>query len=172
MIAAAGLLRAVPLWAWAVAALVAWGGINKIRADRAAEGREKAEAAAELAREAQRGTAAALTETTRRVTAQAKEARHAADRQARDRADAAAADGAGLRVRDFAAGLAARAGAADPAAAGDRADAADAARMLAQLLERADARAGLLARVADERGRALEACTGSYDALTGAGPAP
>ncbi len=58
-----------------------------------------------------------------------------------------------------------RASAAGPAAASSSAAAADAALVLARLLERADARASDLARLADQRGAAGRACEQSYDSL-------
>lgn len=108
----------------------------------------------------------ALIETTRRLTAQ-QEAADVASRQARRaRADAAAADAAAGSLREHVARLAARAAGDDPAAAAGGQTAADAAGMLAELQRRADERAGILARIADERGIAGAACERAYDALT------
>lgn len=44
-----GLLRAVPVWAWALAALLAWGAFQKHRATSATEQSERAKAAAVIA---------------------------------------------------------------------------------------------------------------------------
>lgn len=107
----------------------------------------------------------ALIETTRRLTAQTEATDAAATRARRARADAAAADAAADSLREHVARLAARAAGDDPAAAGGGQAAADAARMLAELQRRADERAGILARIADERGTAGELCERAYDAL-------
>lgn len=108
----------------------------------------------------------ALIETTRRLQAQTEATDAAAQRARRARADAAAADAAAGSLREHVARLAARAAGDDPAAAGGGQAASDAARMLAELQRRADERAGILARIADERGTAGELCERAYDALT------
>jgi hypothetical protein len=108
----------------------------------------------------------ALIETTRRLTAQQEAANAAAQQARRARADAAAADAAAGSLREHVARLAARAAGNDPAAAAGGQTAADAAGMLAELQRRADERAGILARIADERGIAGAACERAYDALS------
>ena len=166
MIPALGLLRAVPLSAYAVIAALGWGAIQHHRA--AAAG---AQLLAERGRAAELREAAyrdALLTTTRRLSALQETTDEAIAQAARDRAAAAAA-AADRRVRERATALVARAAAADPAAADGCAPAANAARVLADLLRRADERAGLLARIADERGTAGRACERLYDSLTGAG---
>lgn len=87
---------------------------------------------------------------------------------AQARNDAVLADAARGRLQQRVAELAAaaRRAAANPAAPGASAPAEDAAGVLAELQQRADERAGILARVADERGAAGELCERSYDALT------
>lgn len=110
---------------------------------------------------------AAQTETTRRVAAQ-QEVAHAAQIQA----DAARADAvAAARARDalrvqLDAFVRAHRGPIDPGAAGGGEAAGDPLGVLADVLSRADIRAGVLASIADERGIAGAACERAYDALT------
>ena len=87
---------------------------------------------------------------------------------AQARADAVLADAARGRLQQRVADLvaAARRTAANPPATGASAPTEDAAGMLADLQRRADERAGILARIADERGAAGELCERAYDALT------
>lgn len=87
---------------------------------------------------------------------------------AQARADAVLADAARGRLQQRVADLAAtaRRAAANPSAPGASAPAEDAAGMLADLQRRADETAGIMARVADERGTAGEVCERAYDALT------
>jgi hypothetical protein len=109
------------------------------------------------------------TEEQRRATA-AKEIQDDAQLKiAAARADAAAADAATsrLRVRIAATVAAARAAAGRPAPARGSAPAGDPIGMLADVLGRADARAGRLARIADQRGAAGAACERAYNSLTG-----
>jgi hypothetical protein len=120
--------------------------------------RERAVAAAAVA---------AQTETTRRVAAQ-QEVAHAAQIQAdAARADAATASRArdALRVQ-LDVFVRAHRGAGDPGAAGGGAPAGDPIGVLADVLGRADERAGVLAGIADQRGVAGAACERAYDALT------
>jgi hypothetical protein len=83
------------------------------------------------------------------------------------RADAVLADVASGRLQQRIATLAAdaRRAAANSPAARASAPTEDAAGMLAELQRRADERAGILARIADERGTAGDLCERSYDAL-------
>lgn len=110
---------------------------------------------------------AARLEEQRRTAAQT-EIANAAKKDADDaRADARDAGAAADRLRRRVAELlaAARAG-KDPAAAGGSAPAADPLGVLADVLERADRRAGILAEYADASRVAGQACERSYDALT------
>lgn len=110
---------------------------------------------------------AAQDETTRRVAAQ-QEVAHAAQVQA----DAARADAvSAARARDslrvqLSAFVSAHRGPVDPGTAGGGTPAGDPIGVLADVLGRADERAGILAGIADERGIAGAACERAYDALT------
>lgn len=167
----------LPITVWIIAGLLlALGGlevarrvqVSGLRADLAqcqqehAQDRERAQAAA-LA-QAQANAA----ETARRVAAH-QEAQRAHDKAlSQARADADAARGASLRLsRQLAAYAAAHRGtASDPAAAGERAAADDPIGVLAHVLGLADARAGVLAEVADRARIAGQQCEAAYDSLT------
>lgn len=84
------------------------------------------------------------------------------------RADSVLADAARGKLQQRVATLVADASrsAASSSIASAGAAAGDAAGVLAELQRSADERAGILARVADERGAAGELCERSYDALT------
>ena len=165
-------------WLWPVAGiagltLLATLGVQTLRLSMAQRdlAEVQAEAAAdrqEAAEDAQRREAAARTEEQRRTAAQ-KGITDATLRQlAAARADAADADAVADRLRVHALALAAAAGggARDPTAAGGGPTAADAADLLAELQRGAEERAGILARIADERGAAGEACERAYESLT------
>ncbi|OJA92156.1 DUF2514 family protein [Burkholderia ubonensis] len=77
-----------------------------------------------------------------------------------DAAAASAADGLRRQVAALVAGIRRSATSAGGSPAGDALD------LLADVLGRADARAGELATIADERGIAGQQCERSYDALT------
>ena len=83
------------------------------------------------------------------------------------RADAVLADAARSRLQQRVSDLAAsaRRAASNPSAPGASAPTEDAIGMLADLQRRADERAGVLARIADERGAAGALCERAYDAL-------
>lgn len=125
------------------------------------ESAERATAALEEARENAR-------ETLRRLEKQKEvEDAYLQDR-ARLAADAARARTAADSLRQHVADLEALAGGVacrDPAAAGQRETASAAARMLVELQRRADERAGVLARFADEARAAGLNCERRYDAL-------
>lgn len=109
----------------------------------------------------------------RRTKAQQKVVDEAEKRLVKLRADQAIADAAAGRLRQRVVALVAavRAAANNPAASASGASAPDAVDLLADLQRRADERAGLLARVADERGAAGEACVAAYESLTAASAA-
>lgn len=165
--AALGLLRRVPLVAWVVLALLAWGGVQRHLAEKRAQQlqereRAEAQARADTIRDA-------LVEQTRRaatIEGIAHDARSRAARAAADRdAARAAADDALRRLRADAA-LRASGGAADPAAAAGSAPAGATDLVPADVLGRCAARVLDLAELADAAGRAGSTCERSYDALT------
>lgn len=156
------------IWTHAAAALVAAGLAFsagwKVR-DWAAD-RQAAETAAHIASEREAAMHAALVETSRRLTAQ-QEAAHAAQQRTRQaRADADAAAAAAVGLREHAEQLAARAGACDPAAADGGAAARAAGVVLADMLQRLEARGRDAAAAADAAFTAGIACERSYEALT------
>ncbi|WP_080432113.1 DUF2514 family protein [Burkholderia ubonensis] len=106
----------------------------------------------------------ARAEEQRRTAAQQENAEHAAKDRDQARADAAAAASAADGLRKQVAALVA--GARHPAATTGGAPAGDALDLLADVLGRVDARAGELARIADERGIAGQQCQRDYEALT------
>jgi hypothetical protein len=83
-------------------------------------------------------------------------------------ADAIAADAAGQRLHDSARALAGRAScpSGDPAVAERGASATRAAMVLSDLFQRADQRAGELAKAYDAARIAGQACEAAYDSLT------
>ena len=158
------LLRAVPLWAWALTAALLWGGWQYRRAERA--GAELLRHQHEVATLRESAMHSALVETSRRLAAQ-QEAADAAELQARRaRADSAAAAGAADRLREHAARLAASAAACDPAAAAVGPAASAPGSVLADMLGRLEAHGRELAAEADRRGIAGSECAQRYDALT------
>ena len=159
-----GLARAVPIWAWALAAVLAWGAWQRHSATRATQ----ALAAQQVQAEAARSEAmhAALIETTRRLSAQQEVTRAAQSRTRQAVQDRAAAASAAGSLREYADQLAARAGACDPAAADGGAAASAAGMVLADMLGRVtdasrDAAAGL-----DAAHSAGVACEASYESLS------
>lgn len=159
-----GLLRVVPVWAWVIAGALAWGAWQRHQALGAAA--ELAENTAEVARLRERGITDSLIETNRRLAEQ-QEAAHAADQKRRASAAAAArADDRAASVQQYAAELAARARACDPAAAADGAAAGAPADLLADMLRRLEPAGRQLAAEADRRGDNLAECERRYDALS------
>lgn len=110
----------------------------------------------------------ARAEEQRRVAAAQEVIREALEREARARADAAAAAGAHDRLRRQVADTAARGRctAGNPATAGTGPSTDDPIGVLADVLERADRRAGILAEAADAARTAGLACERAYDSLT------
>lgn len=166
-------------WLWPVAG-IAFAGVS-VFAGMQTVGRARAEAAtanvqARWDADRAQAAAAALKQTTeyraeeeRRIAVQKKESIDEAERKITEaRADAAGADAAAERLRSRIAALvaAARQAARNPAPAGASTPAGDPIGVLADVLSRSDARSGLLARVADERGIAGTACVAAYEALT------
>ena len=134
-------------------------------------GAHKAEAAlqherAAVAEASAQAASAAAAESARREAA-SQEIASATQKTLERVASTAAANGAdrsafGLQLDAY---LRARASPQSPAAAAGGPPASDAALVLARLLERADARASDLARLADQRGAAGTACEREYDSI-------
>lgn len=158
------LLRLIPLWAWALAAALAWGAWQHRRASVA--GAELLRVQSEIATAREQAMRGALVETARRLAAQQEVADAAQTAARRARADAVNAGAAAGRLRAHAASLAASAGACDTPAAGDGAATGGAAVVLSDMLGRVTAHAGELAAEADKRGAAGAECVGRYRALT------
>lgn len=124
-----------------------------------------AETAAAIASERERLLAASLTETQRRLTAHQEIANAAEARARAARRDAAAATAAAAGLREHAQALANRAGACDPAVADGGAAARAAGLVLADMLERVEARGREAAAALDAASGAGEACERAYQAL-------
>ncbi|EYS89461.1 hypothetical protein CF68_32945 [Cupriavidus sp. SK-4] len=129
---------------------------------------ERERAAKSAALDQVKAVDAARLEEQRRTAAQTEVANAATKELEAARNDARSAGDAANRLRARVADLlaAGRAG-QNPAAAGAGQTAFDPIGMLADVLERADRRAGILAEYADTARIAGQACERSYDALTG-----
>jgi hypothetical protein len=158
------------------AAVLVLVGLQQVRVSRARADASAARAAlaAERATQARAAAAAeraARTEEARRETERQEVIRHAHEQTAA--ADAAARDAgraaAGLRQQIAALVAAGRRAAAHSDAPIGGAPATDALDLLADVLGRADERAGTLAAEADRRGIAGRACVAAYDALIDSG---
>lgn len=158
---ALSLLGRIPVLAWVLVAVLAWGGWQRWQVIRQAD--ELRTVAAQV--EAANAAARASTETARRATA----LQEIVDEQTRKldqaRADAAAAAAAGQRLR---AQLAAyrRAAGQDSAATAIRSATDTAASVLADVLGRCSERREELARYADAAREAGATCERAYGALT------
>jgi hypothetical protein len=155
------LIRALPWYAWALAAALAWGGVEHLRVG-SLQGRIDRETA-ERSAAALAAEQAARAEESRRATEHreiANEAERLAAR-ARDAAVRSAVAGDGLRER--AAAVAAR---CDTAAATGSTPAERPGDLLADLQRRLVDAAGQLATAADQARIAGDACVKAYDSLT------
>lgn len=130
--AALALLRVVPVWAWALAALLAWGAFQKHTAVRATRAAEQAAASAQV----HAATAEAQRQAREQEAAYEDQARRAADAYAttisRARRDAAAALSERDQLRDAIA--AAPAGSCGPSASAPATGRADGAAALRDVL--------------------------------------
>ena len=145
----------------------AQGELATTRTALATEQRDRAQDRAAAAEAAASAVAAARAEEQRRVAAHQEIAHDAQNDAARARAGAAAAGAAARSLRERAAALAARcsAPAGDTAAAAGSPPAAGAGLVLADVLGRADARAGDLAEAYTAARIAGLTCERAYDAL-------
>ncbi len=165
-------LRAVPVWCWWMIALVM---VFSVQQHRIQEQRD----ATTAARDEFRAYRVEISERNRLAMAQARteeQRRAAAQQEARVKgheertiadAGAAGADAAGQRLRDEGAKLAATVScpSTDTAAIARGQAATRAAMVLSDLLTRADARAGELAKAYDQARIAGQLCEASYNAL-------
>lgn len=159
-----GLIGAVPLWAWALAASLLWGGWQHHRAERA--GKALLEHQTKTATLRESAMHSALVETTRRLAAQ-QESADAAETAARAaRLDADAAGDAAGRLRAHVARLAASAGTCHPAAAASGPAASAPGLVLADMFRRVEAAGREHAAESDRRSIAGADCQRRYDALT------
>lgn len=142
------MLKAVPVWVWALAAALAWGGWQKHQAT------EAQRAIAEQREEAMQAT---ITETARRLKAQEGVTRDADKAAAKARASAASAAASVVRLRER---LAATSASADPTAPST----GEAAR-LADLLGQCADRYVFVAGAADRAIVAGQACERAYESL-------
>lgn len=165
-------IGAVPAWCWWLIALVlvAGGqesrvGAGKIEASAARS--ELSDYRLEVAERDRRAVAQAREEEQRRAAAQEEARAHAQEERKIADAGAASADAAGQRLRSEAAQLAATVSCPSPnTATVARGQAATSAAMvLSDLLARADARAGELAKAYDLARIAGQACEASYASL-------
>lgn len=173
-------LKLVPTWAWiAGAAIVVLGwqelrigdahvALSRAQSALAGEQRDRKDERARLLQAGLDAVDKARGEEQRRIAAQQEVIRDAEKALSLARGDAARADDAAGRLRRHAAALAARgdrpAGDSGAAAGGPTAEAPG--TVLAELLERAESRAGILAAYADESRIAGRACEAAYESLT------
>ncbi|MEW5621399.1 DUF2514 family protein [Pseudomonas putida] len=166
------LVRLVPAWCWWLIALVLVACVQQYRVV-VAQG-ETAETRAELSdhrlevsERVRRAVAQAREEEQRRAAAQEEARAHAEEERKIADAGAAGADAAGERLRSDAHQLAATVGCAgaDSAAVARGQAATRSAMVLSDLLTRADARAGELAKAYDRARIAGEQCEFQYESL-------
>lgn len=157
------ILRVVPIWAYALAAALLYGGWQHNRAREA--GAELARHIAETAELREKAMHSALVTTTIRLTKQQGAADAAEKLRRQAVSDAAAANGTADGMRAYAASLAASAAACHPSAAAVGAAASAPGDVLAFMLGRLEEGGRELAAEADRRGIAGSECAERYDAL-------
>ena len=165
-------LSVVPGWAWWVLALGLVGGGQQLRVesaltDLAASQLEFSNYKTEVAEAARAAEAAARSEEQRRAVAVEGIRTDAQEKIKTAQTAAADADAVARRLRQQLERLAGRLLAGDPGSAGGGEAAGGTCLVLAELFERADARAGELAAAYDNARIAGEACASAYDALSG-----
>ncbi len=152
-------LRAIPWWAYAIAACLAWGGYQRHKATSAAKVYQNAQIEAAKATEA--ALAENIRETARRLAEQQKATQDAELKLSKARADAGAASAAAGRLRDRLVAIrSAEPRASDPAASGTSIT----DRLAGVLGECAD-RYRTVAAIADRAIIAGRTCEASYQAL-------
>lgn len=165
----------LPGWIWALlfAGAVATSCTQTQRLDREQRGHAETKAAhaeqlAAIERSARGAEQAAREEEQRRAAAHQEIIDEARTREAQAMADAAAARDAGQRLRAQLTAITSRGGqaASHPSPAAASPPAGDPIGVLADVLERADRRAEILAAHADASRSAGLACERAYDALT------
>lgn len=157
-------LRQVPIWAWALAALLAWGFWNGHRATSIKADFDKAKVAAIAANAA--SAAEAASETLRRERTQKEALDVKAQELEREAVARAAAVTAGRKLQLRLSSLEARPCGADPAAVAGSPAASSAADLRAYVQRRLDEAADGVAGYAGVAAAAGRACERSYDALT------
>ena len=156
------LLRMIPVWAWVVLAVGAWGGVQHYRAKSAAA--ELASVERKTAEAREQAMHGALVETTRRLTAQQGVANASDEKARKARAAAGAADAAAIRLRLYIDELSAT---CDSTTTSVGPAASSPGAMFADVFRRVEAAGRELAAEADRRGIAGSECSGRYDALKG-----
>lgn len=157
------LLGRVPLWAWALAVVLAWGAWNRHQARSVRAEFDQAKVAAAAERAASAAEAAAESLRRRRAHQEIIDAAHL--KSAQLEASLAASADAGQRLRQRLAALDAQRCAGDPAAAGGGQAASAASDLRAELSRRLDQAADGVARFAERSSIAGSTCEQSYDAL-------
>lgn len=157
------LLGRVPLWAWVLAVVLAWGAWNRHQARSVRAEFDQAKVAAAAERAASAAEAAVESSRRRRVQQEAVDAANLKSAQL-ERSLAASAD-AGQRLRQRLAALDAQRCAGHPAAASGSPAASAAVDLRSELSRRLDEAADGVARFAERAAIAGEACERAYDAL-------
>lgn len=152
-------LKAIPWWAYAIAACLAWGGWQRHRANSAAKIYQQAQI--EAAKRTEAALAENIRETARRLAEQLKATQDAEAKTIKARSDAAAAAGAAERLRQQ---LDAIRASSAPASDTTTSDAGTTDR-LAEVLGQCTDRYREVAAAADRAVIAGLACEASYNAL-------